>query len=290
MPAYWHFTKPLTIALLALLALPSWAAPLPTASLPQDGIVIQPHRAIYNMSLGSAKNGSNVSGVTGTMLFEWADSCDGWAVQQHMQLNFSYSEGNEAKINSTSLSWEAKDGSRYNFNVRRTTDGQETEVYRGKASLQDKAGRGFYSVPKDKEIKLEAGTVFPSFHTRMILENAAAGDKFFNRTVFDGSDEEGMAEISAFIGKRIEPNNDTEMNPELKKNPLLSAPGWPVRLAFFRPGSTNSTPDYEMDLTLLTNGVAKAMHIDYGDFTITGVLAKLEALPPITCAAPTTKN
>ena len=288
MPAFGRQCAAFTAML--LLAAPVLAAPLPDAGVTKDAITIQPHRALYNMSLGSAKNGSNVNGVTGTMLFEWADSCDGWAVQQHMQLNFSYAEGNEAKINSTSLSWEAKDGSRYNFNVRRLNDGQESEVYRGKASVDDKAGRGLYSVPKGKEVKLESGTVFPSGHTRMILDKAAAGEKFFSRLVFDGSDEEGMAEISAFIGKRIEPNDGTEMNPELKKNPLLAAPGWPVRLAFFKPGGDSSTPDYEMDLNLLENGVARSMHIDYGDFTITGVLSKLEALPPVNCAQSPAKN
>lgn len=249
-------------------------------------VEIKPHRAIYKMSLANIKNGSNVSDVNGKMLFEWADNCDGWAVQQHMQLHFSYAEGDETNINSTSLSWESKDGAQYNFNVKRLTNGEETEAYRGRANLQDKAGRGVYSVPKDKQVTLDANTVFPSFHTRLILENAVTGNHLFSRRVFDGSDEAGLSDISAFIGKKMEANAGTEMNPALKDNPLLAVPSWPVRLAFFKPDSETGESDYEMDLTLLANGVARNMLIDYGDFSLSGVLSSLEALPPSSCPTP----
>lgn len=249
---------------------------------------IQPHRALYTLSLASARNGSNVSDATGKMFFEWADNCDGWAVQQRVQLHFGYAEGDESDISTTSLSWESKDGNQYNFNVKRLADGEETEQFRGKATINpaEKTGRGLYQIPKGKEVKLEPNTLFPAFHTRMILDNAAKGTKFFSRRVFDGSDAEGQADISAFIGKQIEANTGTEMNPALKQNPLLMEPAWPVRLAFFKPQAESEISDYEMQLTLLANGVVHSMVIDYGDFALTGVLSSLEALPVPKCQTP----
>jgi len=242
--------------------------------------VIAPHRAIYKMAMTSAKNGSSIADVSGNMLFEWGDSCDGWAVQQHLQLHFVYAEGDEADVNSTVITWESKDGKRYNFNVRRLTNGKETEKYRGKAFLDESNGRGVYTIPKDKkDVLLPANTLFPSAHTLLILGKAEAGEKLFTRRVFDGSDEEGAADISAFIGEKTIAAPSIGANPEVGKNPLLAQPAWPIRLAFFTPDSETGEPDYEMDLTLQANGIARSMQIDYGEFSVSGTLAELQALP-----------
>lgn len=246
-------------------------------------INIVPHRAIYTMSLGSVKNGSNISGVSGKMMFEWADSCDGWATTQQMQMHFVYSEGDESDATSNIVTWEAKDGHSYRFNVRRATNDKETESYRGKAALSAHEGSGRYTIPKNKEVKLSSDTIFPSAHTTLILQKAVRGEKLFTRPVFDGADEDGLSDVSVFIGKRQDDPQAAEMNPSLKKNALLATPGWPVRLAFFKPKSETGEPDYEMNLFLQTNGVARSMQIDYGDFSVMGVLTELEALPSPGC-------
>ncbi len=247
-------------------------------ALPTMSIV--PHRAIYNMVLNAAKSGSSISDISGKMFFEWADACDGWAVQQHLQMHFVYTEGDESDVNSSVITWEAKDGKQYNFNVRRTTNGKETENYRGRALLTEKGGIGKYSIPREKkEAVLPIDTLFPSSHTTLILQKAAQGEKLFMRRVFDGSDEEGSADISSFIGERINSISQTELTPELRSKPLLAHPAWPIRLAFFKPESETGEPDYEMNLTLQDNGVARYMQIDYGDFSINGILVDVEALP-----------
>src|SRR5258708_32694379 len=57
------------------------AAPI-LAVEPARAIEITPHRALYNLSLGAAKSASGVADARGTMLLEWADSCDGWTIEQ----------------------------------------------------------------------------------------------------------------------------------------------------------------------------------------------------------------
>ncbi len=251
---------------------------------PDGAIKIAPHRAIYNMTLASAKNGGNINGVTGRMMFEWADTCDGWAVQQNLQLRFTYAEGDESEVNSTVISWEAKDGTRYNFNVRRVTNGKDDEIFRGRATLGSEGGMAQYTVPKDKkDMALQAGTMFPSAHTREILEKALEKERFFTRNVFDGSDEDGLAIVSAFIGERHDQLKMSELTPELRSNSLLAEKAWPIRLAFFKPESETGESDYEMDLVLQANGVARSMLIDYGDFAVSGILSGLETLPVEGC-------
>lgn len=257
------------------------------AALPRTGnakVAIAPHRAIYKMQLASVKNGGNIAGVSGRMLFEWADVCDGWAVQQHLQLHFAYSEGDESNVSSTVVSWESKDSKRYNFNVRRVSDGKVTDVYRGRATLDGDGGTVVYTAPSERTVKLAAGTVFPSAHTQMIIEKAQEGDTLFSRRVFDGSDEAGSNDISAFIhspgaGMQAASGGDETV----KSSALLDYPGWPIRMAFFKPTTETGEPDYEMNLNLLANGVARSMLMDYGDFTISGTLEEIEALPSPGC-------
>jgi hypothetical protein len=269
----------------ALAPAPSGAAAEKSSA---ESVRIAPHRALYTMTLASVKNGSNITDASGKLLFEWRDVCDGWAIQQHMQLHFTYSEGDDQDITSTELTWESKDGKSYNFNVHRVTNGKETETYQGKATQNaDGSVSVAYSIPKGKMLQLPVGTLFPSAHTELILQKAAkiqgGGEKLFTRRVFDGSDEDGSSDISAFIMPERPLAQETGLDKKAKESMLLADAAWPVHMAFFGTGSETGEPDYEMDLTLLPNGIARHMKIDYGDFSVIGTLADVESLPTQSC-------
>ncbi|CAO3407132.1 cell envelope integrity EipB family protein [Azospirillum largimobile] len=260
-----------------LAATPVLAQPAAT-SMAAVAAKIQPHRAIYAMSLGSARNGSKVSDVRGRMMFEWADACDGWTTEQRFQLRFVYSEGDDMAMNTNYTTWEAKNGLRYRFNVRKLVNGELDEEVRGEANLQaDGAGTAQFTKPEPQEMELPAGTMFPTAHTLAILDHAERNEPFFTRTIFDGSDAEGPTEVSTVAGKPGAPK-------ESGKDPLLKVgKSWPVRMAFFPLQSDSAQPEYEMSLRLLENGIAESMQIDYGDFTVNAVLEKIEALPKSGC-------
>jgi hypothetical protein len=54
-------------------------------------------------------------------------------------------------------------------------------------------------------------------------------------------------------------------------------------MAFFKLETETGEPDYEMNLTLLKNGVARDMQLDYGDFSVSGTLTNIEPLPAGNC-------
>lgn len=240
---------------------------------------IAPHRAIYRMSLLSARNSSKVTDVRGRMMFEWADACDGWTTEQRFQLRFVYAEGDEMNMTTNYTTWEAKNGLRYRFNVRKLVNGEVDEDLRGEATLKPGGGAGEarFTKPEETQMELQPGTMFPTAHTLAILEHARDQKPFFSRTIFDGADAEGATDVSAVIGKAAPVRKETE-------DPLLrNQTGWPVRMAFFPIASDAATPEYEMSIRLLRNGVVESMQIDYGDFAVDAVLEKLEPLSKSGC-------
>ncbi|WP_369674035.1 EipB family protein, partial [Enterococcus faecium] len=91
-------------------------------------------------------------------MFEWADACDGWTVQQNMHLDFTHAEGGASTLSSNEVTWESKDGKHYNFNIRRLNDGKETENYRGKANIAGTNSKAVYSIPDSKNLALTDAT------------------------------------------------------------------------------------------------------------------------------------
>jgi len=268
------------LSLAALLALVPLSWPLPSAwGQEPAAIEIVPHRAIYKMTLQSARSGSSISDVRGQMMFEWADACDAWTIEQRFKLEFLYTEGDQVKMNTSYVTWEAKDGNRYRYNVRKLVNGQADEEIKGTAEVDGtKGGSARYAAPEEQAQELPPGTLFPTRHTIELLQQAQAGEKLMSRPVFDGADADGLTEVNAVIGEPTQVKD-----PGLNRALLAGQTAWPVRLAFFPAKSKSAAPDYEMTLLLLRNGIAQSMRIDYGDFTVNAVLETLEALPKPPC-------
>lgn len=268
---------PLLASSPGIAAPPAPAAPAQPTAVAAIASEIAPHRAIYRMALKSARSGSKVNDVRGSMLFEWADACDGWTTEQRFQLRFVYAEGEAMNMTTTYATWEAKDGQRYRFNVRKLVNGELDEEVRGDAALNDSTGGvARFAKPDEMEMPLPVGTMFPTTHTLAVLDHARREESFFSSTVFDGADAEGTTEISAVIGRPGVAGAPAD--------PLLrDQKAWSVRLAFFPADSDSAAPEYEMGMRLLRNGVAESMVIDYGDFAVDAVLEKIEALPKSGC-------
>lgn len=247
----------------------------PVMAGPATAVQVQPHRAIYDLELASLRSGAAVADVSGQMLFEWADSCDGWIIGQRYQLDFLYPEAGEVAVDTSYASWEAKDGSSFQFNLRTMTNGAVDEEIRGSAEFPASGGNGMaeFRLPEMQAEALPPGTMFPTAHSLELLERAEAGERFFVAVMFDGTEFAGPIELSAVIGPQTPAPEAASAAFD-----VMQRPSWPVRLAFFGQDAGAAAPDYEMELQIYDNGVVDQLLIDYGDFVLRGVLRDLEVL------------
>jgi hypothetical protein len=252
---------------------------------PAGAVDISPHRALYSLSLDNSKTASGVAAASGAMYYEWGEACDGWTVDQRFRLRVVYSEEGAVSINSSLLTFESKDGLHYRFNEKRLRNGNVEDDIHGEANLdgKDKGGTAQFDKPNQTKFALAPGVLFPTAHTLVLIERAQAGDTFLARKVFDGAEVDNAGQITAVIGPQLKP----DPNPSKPlDNPLLQRPSWRVSLAFFPAGSSKSdveTPDYQLTMRLLDNGVSQDMSLNYGDYVLKAKLDDIEPLPKPSC-------
>jgi EipB-like len=233
------------------------------------------------MKMSRSTSGSEVIDVRGTMTYEWQDACDGWTTTQESQMKFFYQDGKTVDLGWKLNSWESKDGLRYRFFVSNTTNGKPASEYKGDAKLDgtDKGGSAQFTSPKSETIKLPTGTLFPTAHTITLLNHLKDGDRLLYATVFDGTDDGGPFDISAVLAATPEPEPAlAALSPLLAKGPVYR-----VGLAFFAAGGNQSTPEHEQTLSVYANGIVSRISLNYGSFSVDGVLTKVEGLPAGGC-------
>ncbi len=266
------------------------AAPLVDAAA---GIPLAPHKALYDVSLIGAKNGSQIINIRGKMYFEWKPSCEGWITDHRFTLSYDYADSLPLTISSDFSTFETYDGKSLNFSSRRKRDGEVYEELRGKAELNKPDGAGFarYTIPDGLSFDLAKGTIFPTMHTIGLMKKAQEGARFFKVTTFDGSDDEGPVEINSFIGKPFKKGEQSILKRDSgfkdvavgKIDRSLLGAGWNVRMAFFPLLDPGSQSDYELTMALHENGIISDMIIEYGDFTVSQKLIALEKVKPDVC-------
>jgi hypothetical protein len=229
------------------------------------------HEALYTLTLASAK-GQDVVAAHGTMGYKVTDACDGWAVQQRLRMTVTNADGQDIEMASDYATWESKDGLRFRFHMRQTTDTAVTSQTDGEAALQKLGGPGEarYTSPKEQVIPLEAGTVFPMMHTETLLAAARQKQRFLNLPLFDGTDENGI-EDSFIVILDQKPPMPTPYAV------LSSLPSTRVHISFFDHGAAGMMPTYEVSMRYWENGVADDMVMNFGDFLMN---AKIKDFTP----------
>ncbi|HEX4111676.1 MAG TPA: DUF1849 family protein [Stellaceae bacterium] len=129
---------------------------------------IQPHRALYVLSLGDAKTSSGVLGADGAMVYQWGETCGGWTVEQRFRLRLEYADQDATEISSNLVTWESKDGSRYRFNERRMRNGELDQEIKGEAHI---------NIAQSYVLGFDAGSIKLGAVGRATVEQAAAASK-----------------------------------------------------------------------------------------------------------------
>jgi hypothetical protein len=252
-----------------------------TADVDNRGLT--PHKALYDVELTSRRSGSQILNISGKMYFEWKPTCEAWTTDHRFNLTYEYADTPAMRISSDFSTFEPFDGKAFDYTARRERNGEVYDEIRGKAErTADGGGTAIYSMPEGMKYDLPEGTLFPMGHTFEMLRLAREGKKFFNATIFDGSDEEGTVEVNAFIGAPIDGAADVKPSKSLD-TALLNIKAWHVRMAFFPLNKSDAGSDYEMDILLHDNGIISDMHVDYKDFSVRQKLSALENVPPKSC-------
>lgn len=262
---------------------PSSLSPLLERKTSFEDSKIVPHKAVYKIEMVSKRSSAQVLNISGDMYFEWKSGCEAWTTDHRFNLLYEYADSPPMRITSDFTTYERYNGESFDFNSRRRRDGELYDELRGWATINAEAGgKAVFTRPENLRFDLTPGTLFPMAHTASVLKAAREGKKMFITTIFDGSDDEGPAQVTAFIGKPV--NAMAEMAPDgAIKTSLINTPAWRIRLAFFPLSSMESDSDYEMDIVLHDNGVISDMVVDYKDFSVTQKLIGLESLPRVSC-------
>lgn len=230
-----------------------------------------PHRAHYKFTMMSSRNGAGIANVDGEMVADWDQSCEGWTLSQKSVMNIYVASGRRLlSIASTISTWESRDGREYRFSVRNTRDGKTSEVIEGMARMAAEGLPGWseFTAPKAKKLTLPRGTLFPTNHTLLVLRKLDQAPTIVSVPVFDGMTVDGVHDVTAVIGLPVRGGS--------AQAKLAGRRSWPVQLAFFRIEGRQAEPEHEIGMRLFDNGVSEALVLDFGNFKVRGILARLE--------------
>lgn len=241
---------------------------------------LQPHEAVYRMTLGPGSHAVDVASAEGLMVYRAAHECGGWTVENRTVIRYSQASGQTVEDKWVFASWESDDGRAYRFRVLHETD-DETSRIAGTARLEGEGPNGVasYSLPEETTLELPAGTLFPTDHLGRLLAAAKAGEKIFNRVVFDGTTRENPYLVNVVITPR-----PPSAEPSLAQ--AAGAPAAPVywtRGAFFPYRESSELPEFEMTIELRVDGIAERVEQVFEDMTLRGTLLSVKLLPQPEC-------
>jgi len=243
------------------------------ASASSTPVALQSHKAIYELSLATAKSGSGIGDYVGRLAIEWVDTCSGFVTTQRIVSRLTNSEGGDINTDLSLTSWESPDGKIFRFKTRTRTDGEVSEEFEGRAETSAGAPPSvIFDKPEAMTVDLPPGTIFPTEHSIVLIKGAFAGERVIEANVFDGSGPDKIFRVVAFV-------SGPKGALDAERPDLVGQRSWRYRISYFPIGQSDATPDYEIGYRMYENGISTDLVLDYGDFTVKGVLSSLQLLP-----------
>ena len=246
------------------------------ASAAASASTLVPHRAVYDLELKNASDRSGITGLKGRMVYEFNGSaCEGYTTTFRYVTEID--NGEQLRLtDQQTTTFEAGDGSEFRFLTKSFVDKQLDAETIGDAS----SGAGGIAVklkkPKEEKLALEKSQ-FPTQHLIELLGKAEKGEKFYETTIYDGSDDaDKVLSTTVIIGKDDNaPAVATDDSAPMKD--LGKGHHWPVSLSYFEDGKeSDGLPVYQIAFKLYENGITRDLVMDYGDFSMTGKLVDLK--------------
>ena len=243
---------------------------------------LAPHRAVYDLQLKDATERSGISSMYGRMVYEFNGSpCEGYTVSFRFVTQVDTGEETRLTDQQTTTYEDLKNGN-FRFLTRSFTDEKLDKEVRGSAHENEGGVSVDLAAPEKRQVEL-AESRFPTEHMIEVIDRAKKGDRFFESRIFDGSDSGDKTLITTtVVGKKEAP---AAGDPDADKAGTFSTQDfWPVSIAYYDDtGTGDALPVYRMAFKLYENGITRDLTMDYGEFSLSGKLAKLEMFKAREC-------
>ena len=234
-----------------------------------------PHRAVYDLALAEAGEETGIDALSGRWVFEFGGSaCEGYTLNSRIVMRFAMTDGPRL-LDQRVTSYEDAASERLRFVTRSFVDQElDTEV-EGTARRTDEGTVVDYEQPEKKEVSF-GSALFPTAQLKEMLTKAEEGVRFYESSIFDGTELVEKAHMVSVVLGEAEPvgADDPERGVlgELAGDPFV-----PVTLAYFD-GDTEDgeeTSDYIVSFKLHESGIQRDMRIRYPDYSMTATLVEL---------------
>jgi hypothetical protein len=267
------------IVAVAALAAGGMLLPLP-ATAQGDGIVLVPHRAVYDLKLAQTRGRRAMQAVRGRILYDFSGSaCEGYALRFRQMSELDSGEGKAVMSDLRASTWEEGKAKSLRFNSQSYLNDQLRESVDGYAQRgQDGLGVRL-TKPGTRSFDLSSNLVFPTEHVRQIIAAAREGKTLLEASVYDGSETgEKVYETLAVIGTLIKPSERKPTDAAAKHAALGNLVRWPVTVSYFEKSDKDGDkmPIYVVSFELYENGISRALVLDYGDFVLSGEMTSLD--------------
>ncbi len=301
-------------AVLALLSLVGGSgassAPADAGAVSAAPVKLQPHRAIYDVSLDEAGPATSIGSITGRVVYELMGSaCEGYAQNMRFVTETTNSEGQSSLTDLRTSSWEDAPARRMRFSSSTYGNEQLLDQTQGTAtksgasggsskpaapaarvSDQPKAARDALAIevtkPARKSARIGEPVFFPIDHSVAMIRDAREGRRMFTGNLYDGSEGgEKYYFTAASIGPAAASETLQRFAKEGETSRFAGVRSWPIAIAYFKPeaGHTDQLPMYEMFFRFHDNGITSELVIDHGDYRLKGELKELTLLEQSPC-------
>ncbi len=257
---------------------------LSAAAFPAQAFAVpplQPHRAVYDLSLDKASERSGITGISGRMVYEFNGSaCEGYTVKFRFVTQIDTRE-NTRLTDQQTTTFEDGQGKNFSFVTKSYVDQNLDKEVRGKAVRDANGVKVDIEQPKKNSLEL-AASQFPTQHLVELIGKAEKGENFYETSLFDGSeDADKVMATTVVVGKPAETAKTDPELPALSK--LAKDKYWPVDIAYFDESDKQGgeeVPEYRISFKLHENGLTRDLVMDYGEFSMTGKLVNLALFDP----------
>jgi len=245
-------------------------------------VALVPHRAVYDLALGRARDAAQVAAVRGRILYDFnGNACEGYTLQFRQVSELDSGEGKVSTSDLRSTTWEGGDAKRFKFTSENFLDQNLVDTVDGHAEHGAGATAIDLAKPEHKVLDIDAAVVFPTQHMVRVIEAARAGKSVLDFPVYDGSDTgEKVYDTLTVIGHKLASDERKHDDAAAGEGKLAGVARWPVTISYFEKGkahkNSEQTPVYAIGFELYENGISRALRLDYNDFVVTGNLSSLE--------------